>query len=305
MEGYLSADEKLTNEESGMSSESETTRSASSSDYNTSLMSNEGNVPSTLSSKLDSVSNITRDEVSFNRLFMKFAIDVSQRSEDPKTQVGCVITSMDNIILGFGYNAYYGGAIEVPMTTNEKGETVRDCSYITHAEVNAITHNSQSLRGQKLIVYTTRVPCTNCMSILCQYNIFAIFFCTDANKPENYSGTRIICKSLKIPLIHYNSFFSKTIEVGDIENIERSCSGYISSEKHVYKFDNLNDETSCCYDQDFLLILSRGFILELLKICKLSGDGSTALQSPFNTIKEHIFKNMTRKRSVIIKSKVI
>jgi len=74
--------------------------------------------------------------------FMKIAYDVSLKSKDPSSKVGCVITTDDNRPVSFGYNGFIAGCDEHKMTHERPYKY-----YMTaHAEMNAIIFSHKDLR---------------------------------------------------------------------------------------------------------------------------------------------------------------
>jgi len=102
--------------------------------------------------------------------FIRLAKTVAERSEDPSSQVGCVIVTQDNEPISFGYNGFTRGC-------NEHGQTFeRPMKYhlVIHAEMNAILFAKRDLHGAKL--YCTHAPCDNCLKHILQSGIRYIVF---------------------------------------------------------------------------------------------------------------------------------
>jgi len=59
-----------------------------------------------------SFSGKREDRLSWHQYFMGLAVMAANRSKDPDTQVGCVITSQDLSVLGVGYNGFPKGISE-------------------------------------------------------------------------------------------------------------------------------------------------------------------------------------------------
>jgi diaminohydroxyphosphoribosylaminopyrimidine deaminase / 5-amino-6-(5-phosphoribosylamino)uracil reductase len=96
------------------------------------------------------------DEMSTDRIYMKRALELAKKGTgfvDPNPLVGAVIVK-DNKIIGEGYHMKYGGP---------------------HAEVNAINHASESVKGATM--YVTLEPCAHygktppCASLLIKHEL--------------------------------------------------------------------------------------------------------------------------------------
>lgn len=95
----------------------------------------------------------------WHKYFIEMALLVATKSKDSSIKCGCVITTMDNVVLVTGYNGLPRG-IEY-----EKYKTERPNKYFytEHAERNAIFHAARegiSLKNSK--AYITGPPCADC-----------------------------------------------------------------------------------------------------------------------------------------------
>lgn len=105
--------------------------------------------------------------------FLKLAEDISKKSKDPSTKVGCVIyDELEEKIVSIGFNDFIKNCDRTYMTF-EKPMKYR---LIIHAEMNALLSNKQNL--QNCIMYVTHLPCDNCLKhiaskgikkIVCKY----------------------------------------------------------------------------------------------------------------------------------------
>lgn len=104
--------------------------------------------------------------------FLDMARQVATRSKDPNTQVGCVVTSEDNVVAATGYNG-------LPMGVNdltERMERPAKYTWTSHAEENAIALAARvgaRLRGGS--AYVTHMPCAACARMLIQAGIKSVF----------------------------------------------------------------------------------------------------------------------------------
>lgn len=101
---------------------------------------------------------------------MALAFVASQRSIDPSTKHGCVITASDHRILSIGYNGPPRGSDEekVPLTRPDKYH------FMAHAEANAIDNCTHDLNGS--IAYVTGKPCSACLLRLIQRGVKTIIY---------------------------------------------------------------------------------------------------------------------------------
>ena len=137
-----------------------------------------------------------KNRITWNEMYMKIAEIVSQRSKDPHTKVGAVITK-DNHILGIGYNAEPKGfTYNFDWTSSEK------YNYVIHAELNAIanaTYFGNSLQGAT--IYLTLSPCHECMKLLIQHEIDTIYY---KEEYKDFELTKKMANHSKIKLIKFN-----------------------------------------------------------------------------------------------------
>tara|TARA_Y100000310_G_C20703345_1_gene832125 strand:- start:12690 stop:13253 length:564 start_codon:yes stop_codon:yes gene_type:complete len=92
--------------------------------------------------------------------FMKICFDAAERSLDPDTQCGCVVTDKDGGVLCTGYNSPPRNSVDenIPLTRPEK------YYYFEHSERNAIynaARNGIPLDGS--CFYVTGLPCYDCL----------------------------------------------------------------------------------------------------------------------------------------------
>lgn len=97
---------------------------------------------------------------------------VAARSPDPNTQVGCVITTPNNILLSTGYNGFPRGVQDFPH------RFLRPAKYdfFEHAERNAIYNAArQGVKLDGCIVYLPGMPCKDCARALIQVGCTAVY----------------------------------------------------------------------------------------------------------------------------------
>ena len=107
--------------------------------------------------------------MNWNQYFLDIAIEVSKKSKDPHTHVGCVIVGPDHEIRSTGYNSFPMGIIDdVP----ERLERPEKYAWIEHSERNAIylaARVGQALKG--CMLYCQWVPCADCARAIIQSGI--------------------------------------------------------------------------------------------------------------------------------------
>jgi dCMP deaminase len=92
----------------------------------------------------------------WDEIWMEFARSISQRSYDPRHQVGAVIVTEDNTqVLAVGYNGNYAGG------PNEVESKIPGESGMLHAEINALLKMDYNNPKRK-IMYVTLSPCKMC-----------------------------------------------------------------------------------------------------------------------------------------------
>jgi len=96
----------------------------------------------------------------WDEYFMELAKAAALKSEDPSTQVGCVIVDQNNEIISCGFNNFPINA-DPEYMTNEK--PMRYLISI-HAEMRALIYAKRSIEGCK--VYVTHASCENCLKHL-------------------------------------------------------------------------------------------------------------------------------------------
>lgn len=110
---------------------------------------------------------------SWTNYFLGMAKVVSQRSHDVHTKHGCIITDLNNRILGVGYNGFARGLDDqkLPKTRPEK------YSWMIHAERNALSNCV--IRPDNGVAYITGQSCNDCIMALWQEGITKVFMTDD------------------------------------------------------------------------------------------------------------------------------
>lgn len=115
--------------------------------------------------------------------YIDMAFFASQRSEDPNTQHGCILTTKSYHIIGTGYNAL------ARKTTKGLISNTRPKKYqrIIHAEENALLNCmvAPKLLADGAIAFVTAKPCIRCLDRMWNSNIDTIYW---ADTGYNFVG---------------------------------------------------------------------------------------------------------------------
>lgn len=108
-----------------------------------------------------------RTVIPWDQYFLDMCDQVAQRSKDPSTQVGAVITR-DRHVLSVGYNGFPTGVAE----TTERWTRPLKYDFVCHAEANAITTAARYGHGlDGATLYASLMPCAACAKLLAQAGI--------------------------------------------------------------------------------------------------------------------------------------
>jgi dCMP deaminase len=111
---------------------------------------------------------------SWKEYFLMMAKLSSFRSKDAQTKHGCVITDINNRVLGMGYNSFPRGLPDKSLP-NKRPHKYK---WMVHAERNALSNCS--LRPERGVAYITGRPCLECLKSLYQEGVTTIV-CLDAH----------------------------------------------------------------------------------------------------------------------------
>lgn len=118
---------------------------------------------------------------------IKLMILEQEKSLDPKTQVGCVITNKKLQPLGFGHNRPpINWNSEIIFNWKEKHP------YVIHAELSAISDAfSRGITKCELekssIMWVTLHPCNNCVKLAMEFGINEIRYFDNKHKEKKYT----------------------------------------------------------------------------------------------------------------------
>ena len=102
----------------------------------------------------------------WDKRFLSLAQHVGGWSRDPSTQVGAVVSSPDNRVMGLGYNGFARGIADTDERLQNREEKYK---LVLHAEENAMAFASKTAG---CTLYTWPLPlCPHCMSLASQHGI--------------------------------------------------------------------------------------------------------------------------------------
>jgi dCMP deaminase len=97
---------------------------------------------------------------SWDDYYMALTYIIASRSKDPSTQVGSVITDVNNRPLGIGYNGAPQSIPDKEINWKRPDKYI----FIEHAEINAMDHATTGIHSlQNCTIYVSAFPCPNCM----------------------------------------------------------------------------------------------------------------------------------------------
>ena len=111
---------------------------------------------------------------SFEKIYLRLALELSRRSTCKRLKVGTVITSTDfRKVLAVGYN---GNATGLPNTCDR--DDPGNCGCL-HSEENAVI-NCDSPRMVEKLVFVTHLPCAACAKRLINLgNVKKVYYAED------------------------------------------------------------------------------------------------------------------------------
>lgn len=133
--------------------------------------------------------------------FMSMALDISKRSPDPATGVGCILVDDQNRLIGAGYNGVPRGINPDTVPWDKEGAPgATKYDWVVHAEENAIHNATASLEGAK--AYVTLQPCNNCAASLIQVGIREVVYLDNKYKDmwftklalDMFSRVDVVCR---------------------------------------------------------------------------------------------------------------
>lgn len=132
-----------------------------------------------------------------DQYFINLCKQVAQRSLDPNTQVGCVLTDNEGRVIATGYNSY-------PANCNDESlpfERPDKYPYMAHAEQNAIGA-AVAKHIQGFTVYIPFYPCPSCFCLLAACGVKEIKYFEDYESGVNKNeAVELMAKQIGISII--------------------------------------------------------------------------------------------------------
>lgn len=158
--------------------------------------------------------NYRKDYISWDECFMRMAHVIAERSKDPSSQVGAVIATQENVVLGLGYNGFPRGIDEDQFPWDREGELHETkYAYICHAEENAVYNANNITKGAK--IYATLFPCNECTKTIIQKGITEVIYESDKYHDTSIcKASRNMLEAAGIKVRQYSSKMDPNKETG-------------------------------------------------------------------------------------------
>lgn len=145
---------------------------------------------------------------------MGIALLSSKRSKDPNTQVGAVIVTPDNRIIGTGWNGMPNVADNdkiFPWGKDSFNPVENKYMYVVHAEPNAISHASESVRG--CTMYLTWFPCAECAKSIAQSGISKIVYLHEHTTDRYRDSMEAARRIFDVCGVAYQKYSEKNVSI--------------------------------------------------------------------------------------------
>ncbi len=109
--------------------------------------------------------------MTWEEMYFAIAEVVAMRSKDPRTKVGAVLVK-EGCVIGIGYNGE-------PRNFNSSFDwnSHQKYNHVVHAEMNAVANACRmGVSVNNSEIYVTLSPCHNCMNILIQHGVKAVYY---------------------------------------------------------------------------------------------------------------------------------
>ncbi len=147
------------------------------------------------------------NHISWDECFMQIAHVIAERSKDPSTQVGAVLVTQDNIVVGMGYNGWPRGIDVNALPWEREGDFENTkYAYVCHAEENSIYNANNITKGCK--IYCTLFPCNECAKTIIQNGIKEVVF--ESNKYNETPEVKASIKMFDLAGVSYRQFIRGT-----------------------------------------------------------------------------------------------
>jgi dCMP deaminase len=132
---------------------------------------------------------VLTDRIAWDKLWMKFAEIVAERSHHPDFKVGAVIVDSSNTrMLAMGYNGNHSKGI------NDCDSLVPGQSGLIHAETNALLKLDYHDRAPRTM-YVTLSPCLHCSKLILNSNIERVVYNTEY---RDTSGIELLRRYIRV-----------------------------------------------------------------------------------------------------------
>lgn len=132
------------------------------------------------------------ERLSWDAWLVLLADFIGQRSKDPSTQVGAVITRPDKTIAATGYNGFPRAIEDVPELLNSREEKY---PRVIHAEMNAILTAREPLHGYSM--HISLHPCDRCAVHVIQAGITKVVWpVVSAAHRERWGSGMVLAEEL-------------------------------------------------------------------------------------------------------------
>lgn len=143
---------------------------------------------------------------SWDSWFMTLCFVVAQRSCDPSTKHGAILSNEKHQMLGLGYNGFPRGGNDssLPLTRPLK------YSYVVHAEANCVLNSQNLIMSGNYTMHVTGMPCPGCMLLMIQAGVKNIVYgpvtsaCVDHG---NIKTVHILSDEYKVRMQYYGGPF--------------------------------------------------------------------------------------------------
>jgi dCMP deaminase len=129
------------------------------------------------------------DNEKWHKRFLRLAAHIATWSQDPSTQVGCVIVAPDRTTRGTGYNGF-------PRLVDDSEDRLNNrdtrLALTVHAELNAVLSAGNV---QRCAAYITFPPCSACATAMIQAGIAWVIF-PEGEAPERWRADFELAESI-------------------------------------------------------------------------------------------------------------
>lgn len=146
------------------------------------------------------------DRPDWDDWLMTLAFVVSQRSCDPSTKHGAILSNNKHQILGVGYNGFPRGGDDCSLPTSRPLKY----GYIIHAETNCVINSQNLMMSGDYAMHITGMPCSSCMLLMIQSGIKNIIYGPVTSACVDYKNIRTVyhlSNEYKVTMRYYGGPF--------------------------------------------------------------------------------------------------